>query len=164
MLSCFIWHFLSREDWIPWPKGSFGRSRFGLQTAIGQNRGLSFGYMSLKRGSFSSLHKRRRKGNLEGELLYRNFERQVKEGSENDTPLPMGALRGEPGGRASLLEYLKYILKGAVTTVICLHRDPVGGTWRDSFTWNIEIQAKSVLETESLSLWDLEGGLLYKGP
>ena len=25
---------------------------FGLQTALGQNRGLRFGYMTLKRGSF----------------------------------------------------------------------------------------------------------------
>jgi len=79
---------------------------------------------------------------LEWKHLYQNFERQVKEGSENDAPLPVGALRGEPGGRASLLESLKYMLKEALTTVICLHRDPVGGAWRDSFTWNIEIQAK----------------------
>jgi len=48
--------------------------------------------------------------------------------------------------------------------VICLHRDPVGGTWRGSFTWNFERQAQKALETESVSLWDLGGGLVYWGP
>jgi hypothetical protein len=76
----------------------------------------------------------------------------------------MGPLQRKPGERASLLESLKYILKESLTTVICFHREPVEGTWRGSFTWNFERQAKRSLETESLSLWDLEGGLLYCGP
>jgi hypothetical protein len=47
---------------------------------------------------------------------------------------------------------LKHMLKEALTTVICLHRDPVERTWRGSFTWNCERQAKRALETESLSM------------
>ena len=38
-------------------------------------------------------------GNLEGGFFTRDFERRKKEGSGNGTPLSMGALRGEPGGR-----------------------------------------------------------------
>jgi hypothetical protein len=39
-----------------------------------------------------------------------------------------------------------------VTTVICLHKDPVGGAWRSSFTWKFERQANGFWKG-SLSLY-----------
>jgi hypothetical protein len=66
----------------------------------------------------------------------------------------MVALPGEPGRRASLLESLKYTLKEVLTTVICLHTEPVGETWRSSFTWNFERQANGLWKRNiSLSLY-----------
>jgi hypothetical protein len=46
-------------------------------------------------------------GKLEGGSFTGDFERHVKEGSGNGASLFMGALRGEPGGRAHLLGTLK---------------------------------------------------------
>jgi hypothetical protein len=42
-------------------------------------------------------------------------------------------------------------VKKAVTTGICLHRDTLGGTWRGSFAWNFERQAKNGFGDSALS-------------
>jgi hypothetical protein len=90
-------------------------------------------------------------GNWRGRFFTRHFERKVKNGSGNDAPLPIGALRGEPGGRTSLLVSEIYVKEGS-DNVICLHGDPVEGTWRGSFTCNIERQEKGLCK-RSLSLY-----------
>jgi hypothetical protein len=90
-------------------------------------------------------------GNWRGSFFTRHFERQVKNGSGNDAPVPMGALRVEHGGRPSLLVSEIYV-KGGSDNVICFHRDPVEGTWRGSFTCNFERQAKGLWK-RSLSLY-----------
>jgi hypothetical protein len=49
------------------------------------------------------------RGNKRGASFTRVFKRRVKEDSGNGTSLSMGALRGEPGGRAPLLGTLQDI-------------------------------------------------------
>jgi hypothetical protein len=46
-------------------------------------------------------------GDLEGGFFTGDFERQIKEGFGNGASLSVGAVRGEPGGRAPLLGTLE---------------------------------------------------------
>jgi len=46
-------------------------------------------------------------GKLERRFVYLELRKTIKEGSGNGASLSMVALRGEPGGRAPLLETLK---------------------------------------------------------
>ena len=65
--------------------------------------------------------------NLEGDSYAGDFERQMKKGSGNRTPLNEGALRGEPGGRAPLLGTPKDVPSKALEIGICFHRGPIVG-------------------------------------
>jgi hypothetical protein len=64
-------------------------------------------------------------GNLEGSSFTRDFKRWMKEGPGNRVSLFVGALSGEPGGRAPLLGTLKDMLSKGLETGICFHRDPI---------------------------------------
>jgi hypothetical protein len=68
--------------------------------------------------------------NLEGGSLTRDFEGQIKEGSGNGASLSVGALWGEPGGRAPLLGTLKAMLSKALETGVFFQRGPVLGNMK----------------------------------
>jgi hypothetical protein len=67
----------------------------------------------------------------------------------------MGALQGEPGGRALLLRALKNILRRALETDISLHRNPTGepgeevrlpgnsNSTRGLWKWNVSLYGVS---------------------
>ena len=65
-------------------------------------------------------------GNLEGRLVYLRLSETVKCGSGNTAAVCMVALRGEFGGRATLLGNAKEGLE----TGVLLHRVPIGGPER----------------------------------
>jgi hypothetical protein len=60
----------------------------------------------LWKGAFLSINGSAR-GTWRASYYAGDFERQVKKGSGNNAVLPMGALRRESGGKASLVEPLK---------------------------------------------------------
>ena len=70
-------------------------------------------------------------GNLEVGSITRDFERQMKEGSGNEATLSVGALWGEPRGRAPLLGTPKDMLSKALEMGVCLHRGPFWRIWGD---------------------------------
>ena len=90
-------------------------------------------------------------GNLEGGSFTRYFERWMKEGSGNGASLSVGALWGEPRGRAPLLGTLKDVLSKALETGDCFYTGPdLGNMWGSSFPRAFERRVKFLLSRDLL--------------
>jgi len=75
----------------------------------------------------------------------------MKEGSGNGAALSVGALRGEPGGRATLLGTPKDMLSMGQEMGDCFHTGPVLGNIRGrSFPRAFERRVKFLLSGELL--------------
>ena len=66
-------------------------------------------------------------GDLEGGSYTGDFERWMREGSGNGSSPSVGALWGEPVGRAPLLRIPKDMISKALEMGVCFHRVPVLG-------------------------------------